>query len=267
MSDLHRTVSANGYSFAYVEAGGGSPLVFLHGSLMDYRYWTNEVAYFAQGFRVIAPSRRHHWPTPPIGSFRYEAADQTDDMIAFIEALKLGAVHLVGHSYGGYIAARIACLRPDLLSSLILIEPGGPIEGQDPGRSRIEDHMHGADLVRQGQAEAGVSYFLDTVCFEPKWEDGSEDYKAMTLTNALTITEQVKEIRPTLLADDLSRVSVPTLLMIGARSVSPFPETIARIKELVLHAHYASVPDASHLINVDNEAAFRETLAGFLDGV
>ncbi len=267
MSDLHRTVTANGYSFAYVEAGDGPPLVFLHGSLMDYRYWKNEVTYFAQGFRAIAPSRRHHWPTPPVGPFRYEGADQTDDMIAFIEALKLGAVHLVGHSYGGYIAARIACLRPDLLSSLILIEPGGPIEAQDPGRSRIEDHKHGADLVRQGQAKAGIAHFLDTVCFEPKWEDGSEDYKAMTLTNARTITEQVKEIRPTLLAKDLSRVCVPTLLMIGARSVSPFPETLARIKELIPHAHHVSVPNASHLINVDNESAFLETLADFLDGV
>ncbi len=44
---LTRRVKANGYDFAYVEAGGGEPLLFVHGSLLDYRYWQDEVDEFA----------------------------------------------------------------------------------------------------------------------------------------------------------------------------------------------------------------------------
>jgi len=260
-----KTLTANGYAYSYVEAGDGPPLVFVHGSLLDYRYWTDEVAHFSDRFRAIALSRRHHWPTPPTGDFSYTGAAHTDDVIAFVEALDLGPVHLVGHSYGGYIGARIACLRPDLLLSLTLMEPGGPVEGQVMGRSRVDDHNLGADLVRQGKHAEGVAHFLDTVCFEPKWEDGAEAYKAMTLDNAITITEQVTESRPGMAAADLAKLSCPTLLMIGARSISPFPETLDRIKALVPHAEHATIPDASHRINIDNPAGFLDALDAFLD--
>lgn len=259
-----RSLSANGHEFTYIEAGVGPPLVFVHGSLLDYRYWQKEVTHFASRFRAIAPSRRHHWPNTPNGDFTYKGAEQTEDVIAFLEALDAGPVHLVGHSYGGYIAARIACLRPDMLLSLTLMEPGGPIEGQDPGRSRIDDHNSGAALVRQGKAAEGVAHFLDTVCFAPKWEDGTDDYKVMTLSNARTITEQVKEIRPTLSAAALSQVECPVLLMIGARSISPFPETLDRIHHLIPHSKYSVVDDASHMINIDNAVDFLVTLDSFL---
>jgi len=132
------------------------------------------------------------------------------------------------------------------------------------GRSRIDDHNLGADLVRQGKAAEGVAHFLDTVCFEPKWEDGSDDYKAMTLSNARTITEQVTEIRPTLTAEALSKVTCPTLLMIGARSVSPFPETLDRIGELISHADHVSIEGASHMVNIDNARAFLSAMDTFL---
>jgi len=261
---MNRTLKANGHTFSYIEAGSGPPLVFVHGSLLDYRYWMREVAHFASGFRAVAMSRRHHWPAVAKGLFTYKGEDQTDDVIAFIEALDVGAVHLVGHSYGGYIAARIACLRPDLLLSLTLMEPGGPVEGQAPGRSRVDDHNLGAELVRRGRAEHGVAHFLDTVCFEPKWEEGADGYKAMTLSNARTITEQVTETRPTLTASDLAAVNCPVLLMIGARSASPFPETLDRIEELIPHATRVSVADASHMINIDNKPAFLDALDAFL---
>ena len=255
---------ANGYYFHYLEAGSGQPLVFVHGSLLDWRYWRAEVAHFAANFRAIALSRRHHWPTPPKGDFSYTGAEQTEDVIAFLEGLAAGPVHLVGHSYGGYIAARIGCLRPDLLLSLTLMEPGGPIEGEAPGRSRVADHKLGADLVRQGKAVEGVAHFLDTVCFEPKWADGSADYQAMTLNNAHTITEQVREIRPTLRASDLAAITCPVLLMIGARSISPFPETLDRLQQLIPHSQRITLPNASHMMNIDNHPAFLNALDTFL---
>jgi len=259
-----KTLTANGHDFTYVEDGTGPPLVFVHGSLLDYRYWTHEVAYFADHFRVIALSRRHHWPTPPKGDFTYKGEDQTADVLAFIEALETGPVHLAGHSYGGFIAARIACLRPDLLLSLTLMEPGGAVEGQAPARVLVDEHRQAAELVRQGKAASGVAQFLDVVCGTPKWEDGTEDYKSMTLSNAHTISEQVRETRPPLNADLISRIPCPVLLMIGARSVSPFPETVNRLRELIPQARYVSIEHASHMINMDNRAAFQTALARFL---
>ena len=49
----------------------------------------------------------------------------TADIAGFIGALKAGPVHLLGHSRGGHIAFRVAQNFPDLVRTLILVEPGG----------------------------------------------------------------------------------------------------------------------------------------------
>ncbi len=265
---MHKTLNAADYDFAYIVNGKGEPVVFVHGSLLDIRYWQAEVDALAPNFRAIAYSRRYHWPNrKPDGPFSYTGAGHTDDLIAFLQALGAGPVHLVGHSYGGYMAARLATLRPDLLLSLTLIEPGGPIEGEVPGRSRVSEHNEAADMVRRGNLEDGVAYFMDTVCFEPRWIDGPEIYRQATVENGFTITEQVKEIRPTVSAAGLAAIACPTLLMIGARSGSPFTETLDRIEELIPDTKRVSVPDASHLVNQDNPSGFMDALSGFLDSV
>ena len=264
---MQKPLSANGYDFAYIEKGKGPPLIFVHGSLLDFRYWLGDVDALADDFRAIALSRRYHWPnsqpTKP-GTFTYRAADQTEDVIAFLDAFACGPAHLVGHSYGGYIAARLACLRPDLLRSLVLVEPGGPIEGEMPGQSRVEDHDKAANMVAKRNPEGGVAHFIDTLGPGTRWQDTPEAYKAMTLSNAITITEQVKEIRPALQAQALASLTCPTLLMVGARSVSPFPETIARLKQLIPDAYVAAIPNASHMVNQDNPADFQAALRNFL---
>src|SRR5262245_61249813 len=55
-------VNANGLSFAYVEAGKGPPVVLVHGSVFDYREWSKQIKPLARHYRVIAYSRRYHWP-------------------------------------------------------------------------------------------------------------------------------------------------------------------------------------------------------------
>src|ERR1043166_8768081 len=57
-------VTVNGYPMAYSECGGGEPVVLVHGSLSDYRYWTPQFASPPPGFRLIAVSLRHFYPEP-----------------------------------------------------------------------------------------------------------------------------------------------------------------------------------------------------------
>lgn len=258
-----RKISAKGR--CYIEAGDGPPLVFVHGSLLDYRYWAREVTHFSNNFRCIAFSRRHHWPRSPAGAFSYTSNDQTNDVIDFIEQSNCGAVHLVGHSYAGYLAILMACRRPDLLLSLTLVEPGGPVEGQAPGINRSDDLIKAADMISMGDIEAGVSHFMNCVCAGRSWADGAEAYQLMTLQNATTLAEQVKEVRPVITAAELSRISAPVMLMQGEISHSPFPETIASLSDKIPNSKVVVVPQASHLVNVDNHSIFCHELEGFLN--
>ena len=52
----------NGYELACQVAGQGVPLVLVHGSLCDYRYWQGQFAALSARYHVVAPSLRHYFP-------------------------------------------------------------------------------------------------------------------------------------------------------------------------------------------------------------
>ena len=77
-------------------------------------------AWRAAGYRVVAPDKFGHDPAYPITSNWPRLRDQ---LLDFIAAQAPGeAVHLVGHSLGGYLALLAACKRPSLARSLVLID-------------------------------------------------------------------------------------------------------------------------------------------------
>src|SRR5213592_5309918 len=120
---LH-VVRVRGTDLRFVERGTGIPVVFVHGSLGTLESWGPQIDAFATRFRVIAYSRRYHWPNAaqPDGQ-EYSLSLHADDLIGLIEALGLERVHLVASSYGAYVALLVTLRRPALVRSLVLAEP------------------------------------------------------------------------------------------------------------------------------------------------
>ena len=120
------TLRVNGYDMAFAERGTGTPLLLVHGTLCDYRHWTGQMEPFGAHYRTIAVSLRHCWPEKWDGEGDdFTVQQHTRDVASFIAALEAGPVHLLGHSRGGHIAFRAAENYPDLIRSLVLVEPGG----------------------------------------------------------------------------------------------------------------------------------------------
>ncbi len=72
------------------------------------------MAPFSRHYKVIAYSRRYNFPNhnfPCVPD--YSAAVDAEDLAALIMRLKLGPVHVVAHSYGGYAALFLAARHPD----------------------------------------------------------------------------------------------------------------------------------------------------------
>jgi pimeloyl-ACP methyl ester carboxylesterase len=103
--DLSFATLHSGVVLPYLERGEGEPLLFVHGSLCDYRYWAPQLDGLADDFRCISPSLSHYWPAADAciqGDFGWES--HLHELADFIEALGLESVHVVGHSRGGSIA-------------------------------------------------------------------------------------------------------------------------------------------------------------------
>src|SRR5690349_20225043 len=198
MNILH----VNGYDMAYAEHGNGTPLLLIHGSLCDQRYWAPQMDALGQHYRVIAPSLRHYWPArwDGVGS-DFTMHQHVRDVAALIAALGAGPVNLLGHSRGGHVAFRVAQHHPEWVHTLILAEPGGALDEtlQPPqatavpapqGMSVAEATAKSAERIRQGDIEGGVAAFVDALNGPGAWAAMVEPLRGMHLDNAYTLLGQ-----------------------------------------------------------------------------
>src|SRR5438128_1923332 len=119
-----KKIEVNGTELHYIEQGEGDPLVFVHGGLGDFRTWGPQLEPFSERYHVVSYSRRSHYPNPwdeELSSYSMDT--HVADLAGLIEGLKLGGVHIVANSYGGYISLLLALRRPELVRAMVLAEP------------------------------------------------------------------------------------------------------------------------------------------------
>jgi pimeloyl-ACP methyl ester carboxylesterase len=123
-----RTIDLPAGRFRFLEWGGVAPAaVFLHGLGGIAEVWGPTVdALGAERPRCIALDQRGHGhsPNPPSG---YGIGHYVEDAAAFIRSLKVGPIHLVGHSMGARVAIVLAARNPDLLRSVTVVDIGPEI--------------------------------------------------------------------------------------------------------------------------------------------
>lgn len=85
----------------YVEKGAGQSVIFIHGTLTDFRIWQFQLEKFAQKYHVITYSRRYAYPNQwPGNGDDNNLTNNVEDLAELvIKNLSLGSAHLIGHSY------------------------------------------------------------------------------------------------------------------------------------------------------------------------
>lgn len=262
-----------------VEQGEGVPVLLVHGSLCDYRYWQAQMAPLAgAGWRVIAVSLRRCYPERWDGQGDgFSSERHVADLVELIDEHLREPVHLVGHSRGGNLALRLAAQRPDLLRSLVLADPGGDYAVELFQASGLEAPLAPARrnlfreealrLIRVGELEAGMQLFVDTVSGAGIWQRSSARFRQMALDNAFTLVGQVRDRPGVIGADLLHGVRRPTLLLGGERSPAPFPQVLRMLARQLPDARCEILPGVSHGMNVQRPAQFNRLLREFIEAL
>lgn len=264
---------ANGVELAYVEQGRGTPVVFVHGAVLDLHYWEPQRDAFSKQYRFVAYSYRYHGAGPwPDNGGHYSAETHAADLAALITGLKAGPVHLVGLSYGGALAVMVALEHPQLVRTLTLAEPGlMSLIADDPeGKAVLQEWNKGTEPVavalKKGDNELAVRHLSALVT------GGSmEDFDTMPaglrqslLDNARTVPLLLHDTPPNVTCDMLRAIQIPTLIVRGERTPQIFVKITEAVGRCISGSRTALVPGASHPMSYENPAAFNRQVLEFL---
>lgn len=263
-------VLANGLSFAYVEEGSGPPVVLIHGSVSDYREWSKQMAPLARHYRVIAYSRRYHWPNPPPGTDADASLErQADDLAAIIKAMGIAPAHIVGHSYGGALALNLALRHPELARTLVLSEPGvsGVLANSPENDAALKEgqavRAEMKEVFASGDAKRIVQTYAARVA-PGEFEKATPEVRQMLLANVQAFQLDYNSRRPSFTCDDAGRVAVPVLILSGDRSSMGLQRIAEAAARCIKTARFVRIPKATHWMQNDQAQAYNDAVLAFL---
>jgi len=174
--------------------------------------------------------------------------------------------HIVGHSYGGLVALQLAMDAADRVASVAVLEPAAR---GIPSAAKVIAALHPVfGAYRSGDTAGAVDAFLRHVC--------GDDYRMIlervvpgafeeALDNAdLFFQAEMPAVQQwSFGADDAARVTQPVLNVLGTDSAARFVEGAELVQSWFPHAQRLPVPDAGHLLMVQNPTAVAQGLTDF----
>lgn len=235
---------------AYRKAGSGAPVVFVHGLAEDGSSWDGIFERLPVGVSAFAADLRGHGGTT-LGQGDGTSAQLADDLAAFLEAVTGPAV-CIGFSLGGVIVLEAALRRPDMLRKAIVVgtsskvgraaaaffeERIGQLQSDPEGFRRALAADTEAQIVTERSRAAGIS--ARRIAAVGDGAGYANAARAMIALAAAPLTERLRDIR------------VPVHIIQGAGDVFCPKKAADILREAMPQASYSEIPDAGHLIAVD----------------
>ena len=172
----------NGIKTRYYEIGQGEPMLLIHGGgwagSSNANNFSTVIPGFARQYHVFAPDRLGHGLTDnPKQDKDYNQQGEVDFMYQFIQTMKMGKVHLVGHSSGGALAFYLAIEHPEIVSDLVLIAQGpqNPAASDGPNKLDVALEKCPKDPYYESlKCRAGALGWLPTTFDEEYWQAAAE---------------------------------------------------------------------------------------------
>jgi hypothetical protein len=123
--EIGMSVDAAGIRTNYLVAGAGTETVILiHGSgpgVTAYANWRLVIPALAEHFHVIAPDMVGFGYSDRPDNVTYGLQTWADQVVGLLDSLDIAKAHIVGNSFGGAIALRVATQHPDRVDKMVLM--------------------------------------------------------------------------------------------------------------------------------------------------
>lgn len=265
-------ISVHGLDAYYRDEGRGIPVVLGHSSTGSSGQWRELFKRMSGRFRLLAPDHIGYGRTPAyLGD-----VPLMEQEIAIVDALIRSMsqpVHLVGHSFGGSVLARVAVRMPEQVRSLTLVEPTLFYLLAPSGRASEHAEIKAvADRVVRyvdaGNAAEAARGFIE-YWVGPGAYDAMDDRlrEAVRAGMAKLRVEWATAFEPHgATAEALSALAMPVQLIGGSRTTRAARAVVDVLRTLCPRAAYAEIEGAGHISPVTRADAVNEMIDIFVSG-
>ena len=282
-------IDVDGIRTRYFDKGSGEVLLLVHGShfgtpdacesALD---WEFNFEAFARSFHVIAMDKLGQGYTGnPKTDADYTMAATVNHAARLIETLGLKNVHVIGHSRGGYVVARLTLDHPELVRSCVIIDSGTLA----PGPSKTEYIMKEAPkprLSRESQRWCIEHYSFRPDHITQTWLDEAENIAKSTKYQETVRKMENEDLKRNQFLTHLAvhkeetlnwiiqgKLTQPTLLIWGYNDPTAELKRGQMLFELIADVSPKSemhiINQAGHFCYREQPETFNQVIKGFVD--
>jgi pimeloyl-ACP methyl ester carboxylesterase len=248
-------------------AGEGPEIVLLHEGICDSRMWDPQWERFTGSHRVLRFDLRGYGRSP----LEPGAYSSARDVLELMDRHGFEKASLVGVSLGGRVALEVALAAPERVSALVLVGSGLPGHDWSEQMQGIWEAEEAA--LRAGDVDGAVELVLRT------WVDGPgrepEDVEpavrsrvAEMQRRAFELQLPMEEDEEELLVEDvaqrLSEIRAPTLVLVGVEDMPDIQAIADRLAQDIPGARKATIANTAHVPSMERPKEFDDLVLGFL---
>lgn len=262
-------------------------VIFIHGFPFDGSMWEPQLEALPQGWRGLAPDLRgfgrsplNSQPNQALAGRRQGSGIARDDepvltmgrlaedVAELIDGECDGGAVVCGLSMGGYVTFELLRRHAGKIRALILVDTRAEADSDEARENRL--------LMAQTARDSGTGP-IATAMIPNLLADSTRQ----------TNPEVVNRVRSMILAvppatvvgvlagmaarrdstGDLPSIGVPSLVVVGDQDAITPPDGAQRMASAIAGATLEVIPDAGHVSNLENPAAFNRAMGGFLNGL
>jgi 2-hydroxy-6-oxo-octa-2,4-dienoate hydrolase len=266
--EVGKTIDAGGVKTNYLEAGSGPTVILIHGSgpgVTAYANWRLVVPALAQDFHVIAPDLVGFGFTDRPADVNYDVQTWADQVVALMDELGIRQASLVGNSFGGAIAMRIATQHGDRVERLVLMGSMGVDFDLTPGLDRVWGYTPSFENMRKvldvfAYSRELVPDELAEVRYRASMQPGfQESFAAMFPAPRQRSVDAMRTPE-----DQIKLIPHKTLVVHGREDQVIPVDTSLKLFRLIENADLHVFSHCGHWVQIERSADFNRIVRDFL---
>ncbi len=246
----------------YEVHGQGNPVIFINGLTSSVESWSHQIAAFRSRYRVLVYDCRGQGRSdkPARG---YTGQHHTSDLLALTSHLNFGKAHIIGHSFGGYIALNYAIEYPEKVRSVVISDTAGE------AYPLIEKILRSwVDAQECGGLDLRFDISLPWLYAESFIGNNPKKIRLFREAFRKNDLNAVKGLTLESLENDatprLKEIKAPTLLVLGEEDIlTPYRYT-RKLMEQIPHARFSLIKGCGHVPPIEKHREFNQIVLDFL---